>query len=118
MANGEYFFLIFLGTIATTRFLLATKKLGHPAIKNFRLRHYMYGIVLIVLAFLAKSLLIYSVGLGLLVDEIPVILAKGPGHRHEHWHGCDDYYTPWCVAGVLILVFLVYIFRNSIAGLI
>ncbi len=118
MNNGDFFFLIFLGTIAITRALLATNKLGHPSIKSFRLRHYMYGVILIVFAFIIKNITIYAIALGLIVDEIPPILVKGPGNKDERWRGCEDYYTSWTVAGVLILTFLVYIFRDSIAGLI
>ena len=51
MIQGDYFFLVFLGTIAVTRLLLLSKR-SSPTIKGFRLRHYMYGLVLIVLAFI------------------------------------------------------------------
>lgn len=118
MANNEYFFLIFLGTIAITRLLLASRKMGKPAIRGFRLRHYMFGVVLVIFAFLVDNLTVYAIGWGLFADEIPLILIKGPGHRDEHWQGCEDYYTPWCVSGVLILIFVTYLFRDVIAGLI
>lgn len=117
MINGDYFFLIFLGTIAFTRLLLLAKIAG-PTIKGFRVRHYMEGIVLIVLAYLIKDLTIFAIGFGLVIDELPVILAKGPGHKDEHWRGCEDYHTPWSTAGVFTLIFLTYLFRNAISGLI
>ena len=87
-------------------------------IKGFRLRHYMFGMVLFVFAFLIDNLTIYATALGLIVDEIPVILAKGPGHKDEYWRGCEDYHTRWSFAGVLILILLVFIFRSYISGLI
>ena len=118
MTNGEYFFLVFLGTIAVTRLLLVSRKMTKPTIRAFRLRHYMYGIVLVVFAFLFDNLIVYAIGWGLLADEVPLILIKGPGHLDEHWQGCEDYYTPWCVSGVLILIFVVYLFRDAIARLI
>jgi len=111
MANGDYFFLIFLGTIALTRLLLLSKK-GSPTIREFRLRHYMYGIVLIVFSFLTRSITTYAIGFGLFVDEVPLILIKGPGHREKYWRGIEDYFSPWCVSGVLILIFVAYIFRD------
>ncbi len=117
MTNGDYFFLVFLGTIAATRLFLLSKMAG-PTLKGFRLRHYMYGVVFIVFAFLIDNITVYAVGLGLLTDEIPLILVKGPGHREEHWRGCEDYYSPWCVAGVLILILAAYIFRDVLAGLV
>ena len=116
MIQGDYFFLFFLGTIAVTRLLLLSKK-GSPTIKGFRLRHYMYGLILIMSAFIFDNLTVYAIGLGLFVDELPLILVKGPGHREEHWRGCDDYYIPWCISSVLILIFIVYVFRSLIAGL-
>ena len=78
----------------------------------------MYGVLIIAIAFIMKNLTLYAIGLGLVVDEIPVILVKGPGHRSEHWRDCEDYHTKWSVAGVLALIFITYVFRNTIAGLI
>ncbi len=118
MTTGDYFFLFFLGTIAVTRTLLVSRKAAGPTIKGFRLRHYMFGAVLLVIAFLTDNLTAYAIALGLIADEIPVILAKGPGHKDEHWRGCEDYHTPWSFAGVLILVLLAFVSRNFIAELI
>ena len=118
MTNGDYFFLIFLGTIALTRVFLFVTKLPAPSIKGFRTRHYMYGLILILIAFFSHNLTIYAVGLGLFIDELPAILVKGPGHKEEQWNGCEAYYTPWCFAGVLIFIFLTYIFRDFISGMV
>lgn len=117
MTSGEYFFLIFLGTIAVVRLLLASREIIKPAIGGFRLRHYMYGIALLAFAFLIDNLTAYAIGWGLMVDEVPLILVKGAGHKDESWRGNEDYYTPWCVAGVLILMLITYLFRDAIAGL-
>lgn len=117
MITEDYFFLIFLGTIALTRLLLI-KKIAAPTIKGFRLRHYMYGIVLVASAFIIKNPIFYAVGVGLLVDELPVALMKGPGHKDEYWKGCEYYHSSWSFAGVLILALLVFIFRTEISGLI
>jgi len=117
MIDGDYFFLFFFGTIAITRLLLVNKKMAGKTIRGFRLRHYMFGIILFVFAFLIDNLTIYAIALGLIIDEIPVILAKGPGHKDEYWRGCEDYHTRWAFAGVLILILLVFIFRSYLAGL-
>ena len=109
--------MVVLGVIAATRLFLLTK-VASPTIKGFRVRHYMYGLVLIVLAFLINNITIYAIGFALFIDELPLILLKGPGHKEEHWRGYEDYYAPWCVAGVLVLIFLTYLFRNIISGLI
>lgn len=118
MIEGDYFFLFFLGTIAITRLLLVSHKMAGPTIKGFRLRHYMFGLVLLISAFLIDNLTIYAIAFGLIVDEISVVLAKGPGHKDEYWRGCEDYHTRRSFAGVLILILLVFMFRNFIAGLI
>ena len=118
MITGDYFFLIFLGTIAATRFFIALTQAPAPTIKGFRVRHYMYGIVMILVAFFSVNLTLFAVGFGLFIDELPPILVKGPGHKEEQWHGCDDYHSSWCVSGVLILVLVTFYFRDLISGLI
>ncbi len=118
MISGDYFFLFFLGTIAITRLLLVSHKMAGPTILGLRVRHYMPGIVLLAVAFLTHNLTLYAISLGLIVDEIPVIFAKGPGHKDEYWRGCEDYHTRWSFAGVLILILLVFVFRNFLIGLI
>lgn len=118
MANEDYFFLIFLGTITVTRLLLLNKGIASPTISDFRTRHYMYGIVLIVLSFFISNLTMFAIGLALLADELPLVIVKGPGHREESWRGCEDYYEPWVVLGVLVLLLLTYFFRDFIVQLI
>ncbi len=117
MTTGDYFFLIFIGTIAITRLFLI-KKVAAPTIRGFRLRHYMYGLVFIAASLLLKNLELFAIGAGLFIDELPVILAKGPGHKDEHWRGCEDYHTRWSFAWVLIFIVLVFIFRDAVVGLI
>lgn len=88
------------------------------SIGYFRIRHYMYALVLIPLGFFFDNITIFALGAGFLADELPLIPVRGLGYRNEHWHGCDDYFTPWCVAGVFIIICLVYIFRNQIAAIV
>ncbi|MES2315131.1 MAG: hypothetical protein V4486_00120 [Patescibacteria group bacterium] len=116
MSQGDYFFLIFLGTIAISRLFVAFK-VKAPTLGSFRVRHYMYGVILILVAIFLKNITLFAISLGLILDELPVILIKGPGTKDEAWHGCEDYKAAWCVAGVFILTLLVFVFRNSILGL-
>jgi predicted membrane protein len=116
MTSGDYFFLIFLGVITGTRLLLV-KEMAAPTIKGFRLRHHMYGLVLIPLAFLISNITIYAVGFALLVDELPLIVTRGFGHKNEHWD-YKGYHSPYSVTGVLVLIFLTYIFRDIISAFI
>ncbi|HEV7702153.1 MAG TPA: hypothetical protein VGO63_01770 [Candidatus Paceibacterota bacterium] len=117
MINGDYFFVIVLGVVAGTRlFLLAN--IPSPTIKGFRTRHYMTGMVLIILSFLSNNLVIFAVGYAFIIDELPLIIARGPGHKEQYWKPGEDYWSRWCIVGVLILIFLTYVFRGVIAGLI
>lgn len=118
MNTADYFFILFLGTITVSRLVLAFPKRAKLKVGNFRIRHYMYAIVLVPLAFFMHSLALFAFGLGFLADELPLIPTKGLGYRSEHWRGCDDYFTAWCVAGVLIIVCVVFLLRGSIAALI
>lgn len=118
MNNADYFFFIFLGTIVTARLLTLNPRMAAPTIRGFRVRHYMYGILLIIFSFFVPNPVVYAIGLGLLLDEAPVIIVKGTGYREEKWRGMQDYHTPWSFAGVLIIILLVFLFRSNILGFI
>jgi hypothetical protein len=111
----DYFFLIFLGTIAVSRLMVALKMKG-PTFGSFRIRHYMYGVILIILALVFKNITLFAISIGLIFDELPVILVKGLGTKDESWNGCEDYKAGWCVAGVLVLTLAVFIFRATIVS--
>ncbi len=93
MNNIDYFFIVFLGAITISRVILAFPKRAKISLGKFRVRHYMYAIVLIPLGFYLHNLTFYAFGLGLLIDELPLIPVKGLGYRNEQWRGCDDYFT-------------------------
>ena len=85
---------------------------------KFRIRHYMYALVLIPLGLYTHSTTLYAFGMGLFIDELPVVLVKGFGYRDEQWRGCEDYFTAWCVAGVFIGICVVYLLRSYLSGFI
>lgn len=118
MNMGDYFFFFFLGTIAVTRFILAFPKIPKTFIGGLHIRHYLYGIVAVVIGFFMKSTLIYAIGLGLIADELILVITKGSGLKDEQWRGCEDYFTPWSVAAVFVITFFVFMFRNFLVGLI
>jgi len=114
MTGGDYFFFVFLGTIAVARLVLAIPKSKRPSsiIGSIHVRHYMLGIVLAIIAALIRNEAAYAIGLGLIADELPPLLVKGPGYRDEQWRGCEDYFTAWTVAGVFLVTLIVYLMRN------
>ena len=118
MNNPDYFFIVFLLTITASRLVLAFPKRAKLSIGKFRIRHYMYALVIVPLAFFTHNLTLFAFGLGFLADELPLIPVKGLGHRNEHWRGCDDYFTAWCVAGVFVITCVVYLLRDYLAALI
>ena len=73
---------------------------------------------IVPLAFFTHNLTLFAFGLGFLADELPLIPVKGLGYRNEHWRGCDDYFTAWCVAGVFVITCVVYLLRDYLAALI
>ncbi len=113
MTNPDYFFFILLGAIAVSR-LFGVAKIKAPTIGGFRVHHHMYGFILLIPSFLLPSLTLYAISLGLIVDELPVILRKGLVYKDEN---CEDYRSAWCVAGVFVLVLLIFFFRGTLSGL-
>ncbi len=118
MSNSDYFFLIALGAITISRLILALPKRKKIWIGKFRVRHYMYAVLLLPLGFLLHNIFLYASGIGFLVDELPLVLFRGLGYRDEQWHGCDDYFTAWCVAGVLVGTCIMFFFRDYLVGLV
>ena len=115
MSPGDYFFFIFLGTIMVTRFVLAFPKRPKTFIAGLLIRHYLYGIVGAIIGFFIKNTMIYAIGLGLIADELILVVVKGPGLKDKQWRGCEDYFTPWSVAAVFVITFVVYLTRNFLA---
>ena len=102
MANQ--FFLIFLATVIITRIFLFLYPIPAPTIRKFRIHHYMYGILGILIGLLFKSLIFYAIGLGLFIDELTYLLIRGKNHEHN--------YSKVSLIGTLFFVIVVFILRN------
>jgi hypothetical protein len=101
---SDLFFIVFLATILVTRIALYIRPTASPTIDGFRLHHYMYGIVIAIIGVLCKNIVVFSIGLGLLIDEIPYLIIHGKTHK--------DNYSEKSLAGVLILTLIVLLARN------
>jgi type III secretory pathway component EscT len=108
MINANIFFLIFFITISLTRIFLFFKPIASPTIANFRLHHYMFGILGILIGFYAKSVFIYAFGLGLFIDELAFLIIRGKNH--------SDNYSYKSILGTLFFVIIIFIFRNFFSG--
>lgn len=110
MQESDLFFIIFLATILFTRICLYFKPISSPTIKGFRLHHYMYGIILMIIGFFINAIPIYAIGLGLFVDELPLFIIGG-------WHW-KEYKSMPCILGVIVGILLVFILREQLVSLI
>src|SRR3989338_2037622 len=101
---SDQFFLIFISTIIITRLVVYLFPIPSPTIKSFRLHHYMFGIIGIVIGLLFSSILIYAIGIGLFIDELAYILIGGKTHK--------DNYSKKSLLGTVFFILLVFIFKN------
>jgi len=101
---NDYFFLIFLITVIITRLFLFLYPLPAPTVGKFRIHHYMYGIIGIVIGLAAHSILIYAIGFGLFVDELTYIIIRGKSH--------EDNYSAVSLLGTLFLIVVIFVLRD------
>jgi len=109
MSSADTFFLIVLATIAITRIWLFRRPMGSPKIGNFKLHHYMYGIIVIALGLVFHRLAAFAVGFGLLIDKIPLALFP----KGASW---EEYESKKTFTGILILLVIIFIFRGNITA--
>ncbi len=105
----QYFFTIFLITIIAIRFFLYFCPISAPTIGKLRLHHYMFGIAGILLGLLIHSILIFSIGLGLFVDELTYILIDGKTHQ--------DNYSKTSILGTLLFIILIFILKDYLLSI-
>ena len=110
MQPENFFFLIFLLTILITRVFLYFKPTPSPTIKGLRLHHYMFGLIILVFSLVMKNLILYSIGLGLFIDEFTFLLMRGKNHK--------DNYSKISLIGTAIFILIVFIFKKYIVLLI
>lgn len=99
MSEEIYFFIIFLATILITRLLLYFKPIPSPTVKGFRLHHYMYGLLLMIIGALLKSTTIYAVGLALFLDEFPYLIHESGTHGDKEFNK-KTYWRKKILAGI------------------
>lgn len=80
-----YFNLFFITTIIFTRIFLSFFPISSPKVMNFKIHHYMYGIILMVSYFFLKSEILLSIGYGLFLDELPCLILFKKFHYKEYF---------------------------------
>ncbi|MEN7981858.1 MAG: hypothetical protein ABFQ65_00225 [Nanoarchaeota archaeon] len=106
MEIKNYFFIIFLITILLTRIILYVNPTPSPTIKGIRFHHYMYGAILAPLGILFNSVVIFSIGFGLFVDELGYLLIGGKNH--------EDNYSKISLLLLFGFITLIYFFREKL----
>lgn len=109
MEHHTYFFIILLCTVICVRLWLLLNPISSPHFLNFKFHHYMYGLVIVGISLLFSNLIMYGVGVGLIVDELPLFLRYK--NNHFHW---KEYNSLYSRIGVIICLILLFIFRNYI----
>jgi hypothetical protein len=100
------FSVAFLATIIVTRVALVIHPTSSPTISGFRLHHYMYGMVVAIVAVLAHNRILLAVGLGLFIDEVTFALIHGNSHK--------DYTSILSIVGTAILSLVTVLFSGYI----
>ncbi len=103
---GSQFFLLFLVTILVTRIFVFLFPIPSPTIGKLRTHHYIFGVAGILVGLLIHSVIIYSIGFGLFIDELTYLIIGGKTHR--------DNYSKISLFGTLFFVILVFLFRDFI----
>jgi len=102
---------LFVATIVITRIFLWFWPRHAPKIGNFQLHHYMYGLVLIAIYFGIPQIALLVVGLGLVVDEIPLFfIFKGWDWPDDHWGQYHSYQSILSIIAMSLVASLVIYF--------
>lgn len=104
MTPSNEFFLIFLCTIFLTRLFLYVKPIQSPTWGGFRLHHYMYGMLAVIIGLWIHSLGLYAIGFGLFVYELTYPIIGGKTHA--------DNYSIRSLLGTTGFILLTFIFRE------
>ena len=105
MQTYNFLFVIVLSTVVLTRLWLLLKPISSPRLKGFKLHHYMYGLIIVGISIFLSNIILYGIGFGLIVDELPLFLRYK--NNHFHW---KEYNSIYSRLGVIICLVLVYIF--------
>lgn len=104
MKSEDSFFLIFLATILLVRIFLFFYPTPGPTISGFRLHHWMFGIVLLLITLAVRKIPLLAVGLALFVDELTYIIINGENHA--------DNYALLSLVGTVFFVIIIFWWRS------
>ncbi len=102
--NFYYLFGTIILTIIITRFYLWFHQVHAPMVVGFQMHHYMYGLILIGAYFLFSNYIILAIGLGLLIDELPLFFIYGTWNwPTDHW---AEYFSWKSIIGIVVVLLI------------
>ncbi len=109
--NLNYLFFIYILTIVIARVPLLFWHTHAPKIAGFQLHHYMYGLVLIAAYLVIPYPILLAIGLGLVVDELPLFfIFKGWDWPEDHW---KQYHSLQSVLSIVVISIIGYLLFYS-----
>lgn len=110
MVLHDIYFLLTMTTILLTRVWVYLFNKPSPTIKNFRIHHWMYGllftIILFCISYFYTNIYLLSISTGIFLDEIGFIIIRGKTH--------EDNYSPKSFMILMLFILLLFIFREAI----
>lgn len=100
------FYILFFLTILLTRVFLYYRRINGPLIRGLRIHHYMYGVVVVLVGIIVRSLPLYAIGLALFVDELTFLFMSPKDYT--------TYLSRKSLIGTLLLIFIVYLLRYEL----
>lgn len=112
MTIYDIYFIVTLITIFFTRMLVFIFNKPSPTIKNFRIHHWMYGLLAIFILFVISSyytnIYMLSLSSGIFLDEIGFIIIRGKNH--------EDNYSPKSFMVLLFFIILLFLCKEIIVN--
>lgn len=110
MTLDDRYFLVVMITIILIRVLVYLFPKPSPTVKNFRIHHWMYGLLCTCILFsfshFYTNIYLLAISNGIFLDEIGFILMRGKTH--------EDNYSPKSFMILLLFILLVFILRENI----
>ncbi len=98
------FSVILLLTIVVVRLILHFTRIKSPTIKGYRMHHFHYGILMMVVGTILQSVPLFSIGYGFYVDEKPCIFHYGSNFGYKEYSSLKSIKSVfiYCLFSVII----------------
>ena len=107
--KSNLFYILCILTIAIIRLFVLIFPERHIIIDGIIIHHFWFGVAALLISFLISArykILIFSVGFGLIIDQL-IFMLLGGGLNKEYWA------LPSAI-GMILLLIMTYFIRNKI----